>query len=50
MSSASERSYTRRDTVMFLVCVGMSLIALFSPVGLGLAVSATIGVGGGGVG
>ncbi|HET8836121.1 MAG TPA: rod shape-determining protein MreC [Gemmatimonadales bacterium] len=39
MSSASERSYTRRDTVMFLVCVGMSLVALFSPVGLGLAVS-----------
>lgn len=39
MSSASERSYTRRDTVMFLVCLGVSLIALFSPAHLGLAVS-----------
>ncbi|HET7240765.1 MAG TPA: hypothetical protein VFI77_06380, partial [Gemmatimonadales bacterium] len=25
--------------MMFLVCVGISLVALFSPVGLGLAVS-----------
>jgi rod shape-determining protein MreC len=39
MSSASERSYTRRDTVMFLVCLGVSLVALFSPARLGLAVS-----------
>jgi rod shape-determining protein MreC len=39
MTSASERSYTRRDTVMFLVCLGVSLVALFSPPRLGLAVS-----------
>jgi rod shape-determining protein MreC len=39
MTSASERSYTRRDTVMFLVCLGASLVALFSPPSLGLAVS-----------
>ncbi len=31
MASASERSYTRRDTVMFLACLGLSLVALFSP-------------------
>jgi rod shape-determining protein MreC len=39
MASTSERSYTRRDTVLFLACLGLSLIALFSPVswGFGLA-------------
>jgi rod shape-determining protein MreC len=39
MASASERSYTRRDTVLFVACVALSLIALFSPVswGFGLA-------------
>ena len=31
MASASERSYTRRDTVMFLACLGLSLVGLFSP-------------------
>ena len=31
MASASERSYTRRDTVLFLVCLGLSLFGLFSP-------------------
>ena len=39
MTSASERSYTRRDTVMFLACLGLSLVALFSPDRLGQAVS-----------
>ena len=28
---ASERSFTRRDTVTFLACLGLSLVALFSP-------------------
>jgi rod shape-determining protein MreC len=39
MASASERSYTRRDTVLFLACLLLSLVALFSPVswGFGLA-------------
>jgi rod shape-determining protein MreC len=39
MASASERSYTRRDTVLFLACVGLSLVALLSPPtwGLGMA-------------
>ena len=31
MASASERSFTRRDTVTFLACLGLSLVALFSP-------------------
>jgi rod shape-determining protein MreC len=31
MASASERSYTRRDTVMFVACLGLSLIGLFAP-------------------
>jgi rod shape-determining protein MreC len=31
MASASERSYTRRDTVMFVACLGLSLVGLFAP-------------------
>jgi rod shape-determining protein MreC len=31
MASASDRSYTRRDTVMFLACLGLSLVGLFAP-------------------
>ncbi|MBA3345630.1 MAG: rod shape-determining protein MreC [Gemmatimonadales bacterium] len=31
MGSASERSYTRRDTLLFLACLGLSIVALFSP-------------------
>ena len=31
MTSASERSYGRRDTVMFLVCLALSLVGVFSP-------------------
>ena len=31
MASASERSYTRRDTVLFAVCVALSFVALLSP-------------------
>ncbi|HEY7613828.1 MAG TPA: rod shape-determining protein MreC [Gemmatimonadales bacterium] len=31
MATASERSFTRRDTATFLACVGLSLVALFSP-------------------
>jgi rod shape-determining protein MreC len=39
MATASERSYTRRDTVMFLVCLGLSLVALFSPAAWGHGIS-----------
>src|SRR5215203_63989 len=31
MVSSSDRRYTRRDTVLFLVCLGLSLFGLFSP-------------------
>jgi rod shape-determining protein MreC len=40
MGSASERSYTRRDTVLFLVCLGLSLFGLFSPASWGQGISA----------
>jgi rod shape-determining protein MreC len=39
MASASDRSYTRRDTVMFLACLGLSLVGLFSPSQWGEGVS-----------
>lgn len=39
MSSASERSYTRRDTVMFVTCLGLSLIGLLSPAAWGLSIA-----------
>ena len=39
MASASERSFTRRDTVTFLACVGLSVVALFSPEQWGQSVS-----------
>jgi len=40
MGSASERSYTRRDTVLFLVCLGLSLFGVFSPASWGQSLSA----------
>ena len=39
MISASERSYTRRDTVLFLACLGLSVVALFSPASWGYGIS-----------
>jgi rod shape-determining protein MreC len=39
MASASERSYSRRDTVLFVACLGLSLVALFSPASWGYGVS-----------
>ena len=42
MSSASERSYTRRDTVMFLACLGLALIGLVSPDSWGLSIAAAL--------
>lgn len=39
MASASERSYSRRDTVLFAVCVALSLIALLSPAAWGLGIA-----------
>jgi rod shape-determining protein MreC len=31
MSSLSDRRYTRRDTVLFILCLGLSIVTLFSP-------------------
>src|SRR5919197_2291422 len=39
MTSASERSYTRRDTVLFLVCLGLSIVGLVSPATWGFGVA-----------
>jgi len=42
MSSASERSYTRRDTIVFLACLGLSVVGLFSPSAWGQGISDTL--------
>jgi rod shape-determining protein MreC len=42
MSFASERRYTRRDSVLFVLCLGMSMIALFAPGGWGIGVATTL--------
>jgi rod shape-determining protein MreC len=42
MASASEHSYTRRDTVMFLGCLALSLVALFSPSRWGQEIADTL--------
>jgi rod shape-determining protein MreC len=42
MASASERSYTRRDTVMFAGCIVLSLVGLFSPATWGMGIAAAL--------
>jgi len=42
MVSSSDRRYTRRDTVLFLLCLGLSLFGLFSPPARGHAVADTL--------
>jgi rod shape-determining protein MreC len=42
MTFASDRRYTRRDSVLFVLCLGMSMVALFSPAGWGMGVAATL--------
>ena len=39
MTSATERSYSRRDTVLFAVCVALSLVGLLSPPQWGLGIA-----------
>jgi rod shape-determining protein MreC len=39
MASASERSYTRRDTVLFVVCLVLSFVGLLSPASWGRGIS-----------
>ncbi len=42
MASASERSYTRGDTGIFLVCLVLSLVGLFSPSTWGVSIAASL--------
>jgi rod shape-determining protein MreC len=42
MASASDRSYTRRDTILFFVCLGTSVVALVVPTKVGLGVADTL--------
>jgi rod shape-determining protein MreC len=42
MSIASDRRYTRRDTVTFILCLGLSLVGLFSPTVWGYRIASTL--------
>jgi rod shape-determining protein MreC len=42
MTIASDRRYTRRDTVLLVLCVGLSMVALFAPATWGNGVAATL--------
>lgn len=39
MATASDRSYSRRDTILFLACLALSLVGLFSPASWGYGIS-----------
>jgi rod shape-determining protein MreC len=39
---ASDRRYTRRDSALFVLCLGLSLVALLSPAGWGMGIAATL--------
>jgi rod shape-determining protein MreC len=42
MASISDRRYTRRDTVLFILCLGLSIVSLFSPAGWGYGIADTL--------
>src|SRR3954465_14351892 len=42
MTIASDRRYTRRDTALFVLCLSLSMVALFSPPAWGNGVAATL--------
>jgi rod shape-determining protein MreC len=42
MASISDRRYTRRDTVLFVLCLGLSIVSLFSPTGWGYGIADTL--------
>jgi rod shape-determining protein MreC len=42
MSSISDRRYTRRDTVLFILCLGLSIVTLFSPVSWSYSIADTL--------
>jgi rod shape-determining protein MreC len=39
MASISDRRYTRRDTALFIICLGLSIFSLFSPTSWGFGVA-----------
>lgn len=39
MTSTSERAYSRRDTVLFVACVALSIVGLFSPESWGMGIA-----------
>jgi rod shape-determining protein MreC len=42
MSSISDRRYTRRDTLLFILCLGLSIVSLFSPTGWSYGIADTL--------
>jgi rod shape-determining protein MreC len=42
MASISDRRYTRRDTLLFVLCLGLSIVSLFAPAGWGYGVAETL--------
>src|SRR5256714_5731081 len=42
MVSFWDRRYTRRDTVLFILCLGLSIVSLFSPASWGYGVGDTL--------
>jgi rod shape-determining protein MreC len=42
MVSISDRRYTRRDTALFILCLGLSIVSLFSPASWGYGVADTL--------
>jgi rod shape-determining protein MreC len=42
MASISDRRYTRRDTALFILCLGLSIVSLFSPSGWTYGIADTL--------
>ena len=42
MVSISDRRYTRRDTVLFILCLGLSIVSLFAPASWGYGIADTL--------
>jgi rod shape-determining protein MreC len=42
MTSVSDRRYTRRDTALFILCLGLSIVGLFSPSGWAYGIADTL--------
>ncbi|HYF39899.1 MAG TPA: rod shape-determining protein MreC [Gemmatimonadales bacterium] len=42
MASISDRRYTRRDTVLFILCLGLSILTLFAPASWGQGIADTL--------